>query len=104
MHVFDSIGTPFGHETILPTAAKGITPSLYSGGQQVKAALVSVETNSVNYTLEGTTPTDSSGTNVGHEGVAQLNLVLRGVDAVKNFKCIDRVGASASKVKVTVFY
>lgn len=107
MIVFDLIGDPQKSEILTPgDTAKGISPALFKGdkGAQVKAALITVEDNTINYTLDGTTPATGSG--AGHQGLAELNLVLRGVDAVKKFQCIDRVsgGGSASKVKVTVFF
>ncbi len=105
MIVMDLIGAPGQSEIITPgDVSTGITPAKLRGpkGQQAKAVLITVEDNTINYTLDGTVAAAGSG--AGHQGLAELNLVLRGIEAVTNFRCIDRVSLSVAIIKVTVFF
>lgn len=94
------------YEKLAPTASTGITPALLNSNSngQAKGALISIETNSINYTLDGTAPTASDGTNVGHEALATTTLVIRGINNLKQFKMINRLAANPSVVKVTPLF
>lgn len=83
--------------TIRPTS--GIHQDL-----QAKTALVVVEDNAINFTIDGTSPTAEAGTDVGITMAAGQNTVLYGHNAIRNFLCIDRVSGSASKVKFQPFF
>lgn len=69
-----------------------------------KAMLISVETASVNMTLDGSTPTVASGTDLGHELSAGQSYVIRGENNVRNFKVINKVASNGAVVKGTIFY
>lgn len=68
------------------------------------AALITVESNTINFTVNGTTPTATSGTNAGHKITSGQSYVIEGAGNVAAFMCIDSVSGSASKVKVTTFF
>lgn len=111
MIVFALDGEAHGHEALAPgDTPVGIT-AVYlqptSGkfkGLQAQAALITVEDNSMHFTIDGTTPTAHAGTDVGHQMDAGQSYVIRGIISLKNFLCIDRVSGSTSKVKVTVLF
>lgn len=104
-------GAVGGYEKITPGAtATGISSSLLNPNTSPQvdnpavAALVTVESNAINFTLDGTTPTNTSGGSVGHKLDADQSFMIRGKEAVQNFECIDRVSGSNAAVKVTVFH
>jgi hypothetical protein len=72
-------------------------------GLQAKAALITVETANINFTLDGTSPTVTSGTNVGHTLVAGDSILIKGAVNIAAFKMIDNAGSTAV-VKVTYFF
>ena len=101
------MGDAQAHEAITPgNTATGITDSLLrnSDKQSAVAAFVTVEDNTVNYTIHGTAPTAAAGTNVGHAAPDGSVILLKGIDELTDFSCIDRVSGSAGVVKVTIFY
>lgn len=69
-----------------------------------KAALITVETASISFTLDGTNPTASAGTNFGHQMAASQSYVVAGWNNIANFKCINTVNASGAIVKYSLFY
>lgn len=111
MYVFDTPGDAGTMETITPgDTATGITKTIrhpisgVGANTEATGALLSVEDNTINFSIDGTTPTNKAGTNVGHKMDANQSYVIRGVQAVKDFKCVDRVSSSAGVVKVTPFF
>lgn len=111
MIVFEMQGEAHGHEIIAPgNTATGITATLLqptSGkfkGLQARAALITVESNTVNFTIDGTPPTAKSGTNMGHQLDAGQSYVITGIISLRAFLCIDRVSGSTGSVKVTVLF
>lgn len=111
MEVFALDGQAQGHELITPgNTATGITASLLQptsgafAGLQAESALITVEDNTIHFTLDGTPPTAESGTDLGHQMDAGQSYVIRGINNLKNFLCIDRVSGSNGVVKVTVFF
>jgi hypothetical protein len=92
------------------TASAGIAAAaLYTTGSQgrgipAKEMWVIVETAAVNFTIDGTTPTTLATTNVGFAMNAGENTVLRGIKAISNFKCINRVASSGAIVKYFILY
>jgi len=104
---------PGGHETLTPgdTATPitaGVRNSTTGNFTKVTAttALITVEDNSMRFTVDGTTPTNSNGTSadVGHLMTAGQSYVVENEYGVLNFKCIDAVSGAVSKTKVTVFF
>ncbi len=68
-----------------------------------KAALITVETAAINFTLDGTLPTATSGTNYGHKMDAGQSYVIRGYKNIRKFKCINAVASNGAIVKYTLF-
>lgn len=110
MIVTDILGDAGTPEEIAPgDTATGISASIY---QQVihKAtmsaigALLTCEDETVNITFDGTDPTATIGTNIGHKFSAGESYVIRSGPNVRNFKCIDAVSGSNGTVKVTPFF
>lgn len=106
---------PGGHESITPgDTATGITTTVRHpndgvgnfSAQTAKTALITVEANSIRFTIDGTTPTNSNGTSadVGHLMTAGQSYEVENEYGVLNFKCIDAVSGSAGAVKVTPFF
>lgn len=106
---------PGGHESLTPgDTATGITTSVRHPADGVGAffaqtaitALITVEDNSMRFTLDGTTPTNANGTSadVGHLMSAGQSYVVENEYGVLNFKCIDAVSGAVSVTKVTVFF
>ena len=108
-YVTEILGEPTGYEKITPgDVVTGFTAALITpttgdnSGKAAKAALITCEDETVNFTLDGTAPAAGSG--AGHALAAGDSYVLRGSTAILNFKCIDRVSSSAGSVKVTMFH
>ncbi len=104
-------GVAIDSEAITPgNAATGFTTSKISKstgtwtGQRATGAFITVEDNSINFTLDGSTPTQTGGTNVGHRLDAGQSRYIAGAQNVANFRCIDRTAGSAATVKATYFY
>lgn len=68
------------------------------------AALITVEDNTINFTLDGTAATATAGTNAGHKVTVGQSYLVEGRGSVTAFRCIDAVSGSASIVKVTTFF
>lgn len=71
---------------------------------QPKAALISVETATLTFTVDGTTPTIAAESNHGHQLTAESSYVLDNITSIRNFRCINTVASSGSVLKVTYFY
>lgn len=90
-----SIGFDASYIVVTDALGRGIFP---------KAALIVVETAAINMTLAGGTPTAAAGTNVGIPIEAGQSYVIKGADAVRAFRCINRVASSGAKVKYIIFF
>jgi hypothetical protein len=105
---FQHDGEARGYEAIATTASIGFTSSFYNyssvSNMPMKAALVTVETADIRFTLDGTVPTTTATTAVGHLITSGQNYVVRGYENCKNFRCINAVAASGATVKATYFY
>jgi hypothetical protein len=92
------------------TSAAGFNSSYFyttdsqGRGIAAKYALIVVETASILFTEDGTTPTVAAGTNIGTRMDAGQSYILIGIKAVSNFKCINRVASSGAVVKYRIFY
>jgi hypothetical protein len=109
--VIEDLGNCGSYDSVAPadtatgfTAAKIKPVSGTYLGMTAKAALIIVEDNAVNFTLDGTTPTAKAGTNVGLKLDADQSYVIVGADNVLKFKCIDRVSGSTGTVKALIFF
>lgn len=104
--------TPGAHETLTPgDTATGITAAIIQPTASdmfknihAQGALITVESNTINFCIDGTTPTAAAGTNAGHQMDAGQSYMIESPYGVAKFKCIDRISGSASKVKVTTFF
>ena len=71
-------------------------------GLQVRAALITVEIAPINFTMDGSTPTVTAGTNLGHQLAAGQSYVISGENNVRNFQCINAVASSGAIVKFSM--
>lgn len=88
----------FGYEALtVSTVALALTSSEYvSGDKKARIAYITVESNPINFTYEGTTPTST----VGHNLTAGSTLILEGYANIVAFRMI-RSGGSDATVKIT---
>jgi hypothetical protein len=110
MIVTDILGDAGAIEDITPgNTSTGIAATVYRQAihgavKLATGALVTCEDETANIAFDGTAVTAAAGTNYGHAFAAGESYVLRGINNVKNFRCIDRVASSASTIKVTPFF
>jgi hypothetical protein len=71
------------------------------GKRQVKRAVITVETAAINFCVDGSTPTLTSGTHQGHLLQVGDVLTLNDITEIIMFRCINAVASSGSVVKVT---
>ena len=104
--IYSPPGAPRTYEAITPgDTATSITAAKYfNGGQYATGAFIKIEANTVNVAIDGGTATLAAGTNYGTKLVANDTMVLRSIEAIKNFNCVDDVSSSVGIVKVTLFF
>lgn len=73
-------------------------------GVQPKAALITVKTAAIQFTLSGVTPTVTGGTNHGHQMDAGQSYVIRGYSNIRKFKCINAVNLNGAIVEYSMFF
>ena len=71
---------------------------------QPKAALITVKSFPINFTLSGVTPTVIAGTNHGHQMDAGQSYVIRGYNTIWKFKCINAVNANGAIVEYSLLF
>jgi hypothetical protein len=71
---------------------------------QAEEVTITVETADIRWTCDGTTPTVTSGTALGHIASAGDVITLTGYDNIKNFKAINAVGASGATLRATFWF
>ena len=71
---------------------------------QPKAALITVKTAAIQFTLSGVTPTVIAGTNHGHQMDADQSYVIRGYHNIRKFKCINAVNANGAILEYSLFF
>ena len=69
-----------------------------------KAALITVESATLNFTTDGTTPTLTAGTNYGHQMTSGQSTVIRGWNNIRNFRAINAANGSGAILKYSMFY
>jgi len=110
MEVYSNDGKCKSYEKIgTTTSSIGFTTAkiaLTTGDsyKEAKSALITVETASIRFTMDGTTPTVTEGTGAGHILDVGQSYVVRGVEAVRNFRCINAVASSGASVKSSYFF
>lgn len=72
--------------------------------KHAQMALVTCEAQSAMFTLDGTIPTETGGTRVGHQLPAAQSIILETPDEIKNFQCVDFTAQSACYIKVTCYF
>jgi hypothetical protein len=104
-------GIPGAHVTITPGSVPiGFTAATLKpttgqwAGQTAQGALVQARTNTANFCIDGTTPTQSTGTDDCLQLDALATYVIRGQQAMQRALFVDRVAGSATTIKATVFY
>ena len=71
---------------------------------EAKTALITVETAALRITFDGTTPTVTAGTGAGHLIDVGQSYVVRGVESVRNFRCINAVASSGAVAHCSYFF
>ncbi len=108
---------PYAHETVgTLTTAKGGTSATYN--VQTKAgetrqpfdvtrrpemAVITVETAAVRFTIDGTTPTATAGTAVGHIAYAGDVITLKGEQEIAKFLAINEVAGNGASLRLTYY-
>lgn len=88
---------PYDFETItVANTAIGLTAAKLITAAKPKKVLITVETATCRYRMDGTDPTDT----VGHFVVPTQSIVLEGHTQLKNFKAI-RTGTTSAVMQVT---
>lgn len=107
MLVFTLDGEAKNYESIgTMTASTGFTAAkiVSSTGQPCKAAYITVETADVRITFDGTTPTTTATSAVGHLITYGSNFMVKGWENIAAFRCINAVAASGAVLKVTYLF
>ncbi|HYE78032.1 MAG TPA: hypothetical protein VEI97_08605 [bacterium] len=76
----------------------------FSRIRRVAEVVITVETADIRWTCDGTTPTTTATTAIGHLAQAGDDIVLTGYDNIKAFRCINAVASSGSALSVTFFF
>ena len=105
----NSISGAFQAETLTGATSTGTVAIIQDfipliTGVQPKAALISVKTAAIQFTLSGVTPTVIGGTNHGHQMDAGQSYVIRGYSNIRKFKCINAVNANGAIVEYSLFF
>jgi len=69
-----------------------------------KAALISIETAAIKFSLSGILPTATSGANYIHHMDAGQSYVIRGYNNIRKFNCINAVASNGAIVKYSLFF
>lgn len=90
------------------TAAKHTTAVTtndpYSLRRLAKEVLITVESADVRWTCDGSTPTVTAGTGVGHLASAGDAILLTGFENIAKFRLINAVASNGARVNVTYFF
>lgn len=95
--------TPGNTATKLSVASYAPTTGIYAGKKAVKA-LITVKSQAIHWTVDGTTPTQAGGTNIGMYTPSGSAIEITGNRDISRFQCIDETSGSASTVRVTYFF
>ena len=110
MYVFSEWGEAGNFEVMSGiTASTGFTLSKLNTasieglkGLRARAALVTVETASILFTMDGTPPTISGG--IGHQLAAGDSMIITGQGNLTRFRCINLTGSNGAILKVTYYF
>lgn len=104
-----TVSGTFQSETITG-ATSGGTAAIVQDLIQIKSAalpkclLLTVETASVNITFDGTNPTLTAGTNLGHTLTTGQTMTIFNVESMRNMKVINAANASGAIVKYSIYF
>lgn len=110
MRVFPISGIAAGYEELTTATAVGFTSTVIApttgdfANKKARAAIISVEVGDIRFTIDGTTPTLTAGTAVGHLLKSGSSYEIDGEKNVENFLCINAVDASGALVKCTLLF
>lgn len=110
MRVFNIDGVAGYTEQITTGTAVGFTsakilPTTGSfAGLQARAVIISVETATVRFTIDGTTPVVTGVSQVGHLLPIGGSYEITGEKNVANFKCINAVAGSGAILVATYLF
>ncbi len=110
MRVFNINGVAGSHESLTtatatgPTSAKILPTTGNFAGQRARSMIISVEVADIRFTIDGTTPTTTATTAIGHLLPSAASYEIHGEQNVANFKCINAVNASGALVKCTYLF
>lgn len=91
---------PLGHEKLATlTSAKGLA-SVPAGAT---VAVITVEVDAVRFTLDGTTPTVTADTGLGHTADAGDVVILTGNQEINAFRVINETASNNAELRVTYF-
>ena len=100
---FQSENLDVGANSNVATIATDTHPIPAKGMEAVRA-VVRIEDNDIRYATIGTTPTATSGTNPQNICYAGQEVPLESISEIRQFKAIDAVSGSASKIRVECFF
>lgn len=105
----NSISGTFEAETLTGAISTGTVAIIQDfiplmTGVQPKAALITVKTAAIQFTLSGVTPTVIGGTCHGHQMDAGQSYVIRGYSNIRKFKCINAVASNGAVLNYSLFF
>lgn len=86
------------------TAAKVEPVTGWPRGRIAKAVLITVETASIRFTMDGTAAVVTGGSEAGSLMSDEQSYMVRGAKTVRNFRCINAVASNGAKVFCHFFY
>ena len=97
-------GDPQTREILAPgDTSTGISSTVYTNNNRMaRAATIMNRTNTAMYCIDGTDPT-ASDTGKGFPMPAYTGIELEGIQAIKNFRCIDHTSGNTSLEVVCYF-
>jgi hypothetical protein len=84
-----------------PTSADGY--DAYSTAKRPEEAVIQVKAGAINWTIDGTAPTATAGTDVGFIAQAGDFITLGGYASISGFQCINAVASNGAKIEVVYF-
>lgn len=75
----------------------------YSTTKRPEEAVIQVKTAAINWTIDGTAPTATAGTDIGFISQAGDFITLGGYASIAGFQCINAVASNGAKIEVVYF-
>lgn len=104
----------FNHERLTTiTASTGLTESEYAVGQTTTGAYdliwraqevhITIEVAAIKYTVDGTTPTTTATTGIGHIAYPGDVIEIHGYQNITQFRAINEVASNGAVLQITYF-